>query len=198
LAENIYEDIARRVVSVSLALIIGILGLAVLAILTIVFQYFHWMGFDLTQSFTDIWLWILFTGSAVCVTLINYGLYRKRPQKQEAPLETSETALDKQTMSQLTGLARGGFIEGLKANLHVIGIDLDTRGPTRLVLWAQIDPTVRRSLITDTEEYDALDQLWKSLEQRNANLYSPDFEMWDKLCKGHYERLKRTELFPFS
>jgi hypothetical protein len=36
------------------------------------------MGFDLTQSFTDLWIWILFSGSSVCITLINYGLWQRK------------------------------------------------------------------------------------------------------------------------
>jgi uncharacterized membrane protein (DUF485 family) len=58
MTESLYERIAGR--QVSLALVVGIVGLVVLVALTGVFQLFNVMGFDLTQSFTDFWLWVLF------------------------------------------------------------------------------------------------------------------------------------------
>jgi len=202
MTESIYERIAGHQVSLSLALVLGIIGLVTLVALTIVFQWSKFMGFDLTQSFTEFWLWVLFAGSGVCLTLINYGLYRpKKTPKAEheaQPSKTSDTMLNEEAMSQVMGLASGGLREALKVNLRIIGTDLENRLRTRLPVWFNVEPSLKERLITDKALYDALEDLSKSLEQRGESFDTPDFERWDNLCKAQYELLKRTDLFPFS
>jgi hypothetical protein len=113
--------------------------------------------------------------------------------------ETSDIVLNEQMTSQVMGLARGGFREALRANLRIIGTDLELRLHTRLVVWFSVEPSLRERLITNKEEYDALEDLAKSLEHRSDSSYdTPDFDKWDNLCKAQYELLKRTDLFPSS
>jgi len=197
--ESIYERIAGR--QISLALVIGFLGIATLAALTVAFQWSRWMGFDLTQSFTDVWLWVLFTGSAVCVTLINYGLWQRKAPKnaQEEALtvekESSppEMALNDLAISQLWVYARMGFTNLLKMNLNMMG-DYFKNGriPYRFKSWDDAEPELKKRLVAKPE-YDALDDFAKSLTQCPRH-DEPNFDVMSNLCKNHFERLKRLGL----
>jgi hypothetical protein len=195
-----YEDIASHVLSVSVAVILGMVGLAVLVILTVTFQYSHWMGFDLTQSFTDIWLWILFTGSAICVTLINYGLYRRKPQKAEpSPLpqssQTSDTVLDEQTTSVLVRLARSDYRHTLRDQLNYLWKDVDKESWTaRFRIWENLSSVLKSLLVPGKPEYDALEAFADACRQFNENTNKADSEALKTLCKNRFEHLKELGL----
>jgi len=190
LDESFSEKIAAR--KVSLGLVLGTLIIAGFIAFTLILQFwFKWI--DLAQNLTDLWIWILYVAFGAGYTLINVSLWRSRKQKisDSAAPSSPETALNELAITQLMGLAHGGLVDALKANLRIIGTDLDIHCRTRLVAWTRVDANLRQRLITDSEEYDALDDLSKSLERRYQSFDTPAFEMWDNLCKGHYERLKR-------
>jgi hypothetical protein len=124
MTDILYEEIAGR--QVSLAVVIGLVGAVGLALFTIVFQFSKVI--DLTASFTDTWLWILFTGEGVCLTLINYGIHQMRKTKQAprpvpSPPETERqgTILDpfekRPTIERLLEDAKDG------SEVWVLGID---------------------------------------------------------------------------
>lgn len=107
----------------------------------------------------------------------------------------SGMVLNDRAVYQLVNMARTEFRDLLKLNIRMIGEELEAgRIPPHLLLWEQTESELKKGLITSKEEYDALEDLTKSLNQGTENRDKPDFDVWHNLCKNHFERLKRLGL----
>jgi hypothetical protein len=203
MSESIYERIASR--QVSLALVIGIVVFVGLIVLTVAFQWSHFLGFDLTQSFTDLWFWILFSGSGVSLTLINYGLYRPKKAQPSSPSqeptslpqspETPDMVLDPQIIAVLIRLARMDWRRTLRDQVKYVWQDVEKESwHPRFRIWKDIDPVLKKLLVPDKSEYDALEHFANACDQFSDNPNKADSDALKTLCKNRFDRLKELGL----